>query len=96
MPKAGRSRAVLEQHSGGEARTLLQIARKVAATIGTDFFVAIARHLAGALAADCVIVGEFVGGREERCRTVAAWMDDAPAEFDYLLAGECYRRGGPG
>jgi len=86
MAKAGRSRTVLEQDSGGQTRTLLQIARKVAATIGTDFFVAIARHLAGALAADCVIVGEFVGGREERCRTAAAWLDDGPAEFDYLLA----------
>jgi len=86
MAKAGRSRTVLEQDSGGQTRTLLQIARKVAATIGTDFFVAIARHLAGALAADCVIVGEFVGGREERCRTVAAWLDDGPAEFNYLLA----------
>jgi two-component system, cell cycle sensor histidine kinase and response regulator CckA len=70
-----------------ENKYLLQVARKVAATIGTDFFRAMAKHLAGALAADCVIIGEFVGGREEQCRTVAAWLDDAPAEFAYPLAG---------
>ena len=70
----------------GENKSLLQVARKVAATIGTDFFRAMAKHLAGALAADCVIIGEFVGGREEQCRTVAACMDDAPAEFAYPLA----------
>ena len=68
-------------------KNLLQVARKVAATIGTDFFRAMAKHLAGALAADCVIIGEFVGGREEQCRTVAAWMGDSRAEFAYALAG---------
>jgi PAS domain S-box-containing protein len=45
------------------------------------------KHLAAALSADCLIIGEFVGGKEERCRTVAAWMDNAPAEFNYPLAG---------
>jgi two-component system, cell cycle sensor histidine kinase and response regulator CckA len=70
-----------------ENNNVLQVARKVAATIGADFFRAMAKHLAEALAADCLIVGEFVGGREERCRTVAAWMDGARAEFDFALAG---------
>jgi PAS domain S-box-containing protein len=45
------------------------------------------KHLAAALSADCLIIGEFVGGKEERCRTLAAWMDNAPAEFNYPLAG---------
>src|SRR6516165_5582866 len=58
-------------------RRLLQVARKVTATIGADFFQAMVKHLATALSADCVIIGEFVGGKEERCRTVAAWMDHA-------------------
>jgi PAS domain S-box-containing protein len=65
----------------------LQVARKVTATLGTDFFQAMVKHLAAALSADCLIIGEFVGGKEERCRTVAAWMDHAPAEFSYPLAG---------
>lgn len=65
--------------------SVLEISRKLAATIGTDFFQAIAKHLATALSADCVVVGEFVGGRLERCKSVAAWMDGTPAEFDYFL-----------
>jgi two-component system cell cycle sensor histidine kinase/response regulator CckA len=84
MTKAG--------HSVGWERSVdgngvLQIARKVAATIGADFFRTIARSLAEALAADCVVIGEFVGGHTERCRTLAAWMDGEPATFEYELAG---------
>jgi PAS domain S-box-containing protein len=66
--------------------SVLQIAQRLAATIGADFFQAIVKNLASALAADCVIAGEFIGGRDERCRTIAAWMGGEPAEFDYLLA----------
>src|SRR4030081_2189095 len=73
-----------ERSSGSNG--VLQIARKVAATIGVDFFRAIAKSLAEALAADCVLIGEFVGGQSERCRTLAAWMDGEPATFDYELA----------
>jgi two-component system, cell cycle sensor histidine kinase and response regulator CckA len=65
----------------------MQLARKLTATIGGDFFHAVVKHLAAALSADCVIIGEFAGGKEERCRTVAGWMDNAPAEFNYPLAG---------
>ena len=68
-------------------RRLLHVARKVTATLGKDFFRAMVKHLAAALSADCLIIGEFVGGKEEHCRTLAAWMDHAPAEFDYRLAG---------
>ena len=48
---------------GHNKRNVLQIARRVSATIGSDFFQAIAKHLATALAADCVYVGEFAGGQ---------------------------------
>ena len=68
-------------------RRLLDVAQKVTATLGTDFFQATVKHLAAALSADCLIIGEFVGGKEEHCRSLAAWMDHAPAEFDYRLAG---------
>ncbi len=64
----------------------MRVARKVAATIGTDFFQATARHLATALTANCVLIGEFVGGHVERCRSVAAWLDGAPAELEFALA----------
>lgn len=68
-------------------RRLLHVAQKVTATLGRDFFQAMVKHLAAALSADCLIIGEFVGGKDEHCRTLAAWMDQAPAEFDYPLAG---------
>ncbi|MGA7234975.1 MAG: PAS domain S-box protein [Bryobacteraceae bacterium] len=64
----------------------MRVARKVAATIGTDFFQATARHLASALTANCVLIGEFVGGHVEKCRSVAAWLDGAPAELEFALA----------
>lgn len=86
MSNAGSGRAPLQLSSGAESDSLMRVARKVAATIGTDFFQATARHLATALTANCVLIGEFVGGHVERCRSVAAWMDGAPAELEFALA----------
>src|SRR5262249_6238223 len=68
-------------------RTVLQIARRVAATIGADFFCAVAKHLAKSLKADCVLIGEFVGGQVERERTLGAWMDEDAQTFEYAVAG---------
>ena len=65
----------------------MQIARKVAATVGSDFFNAIAIHLSKALAADCVLIGEFVGGPMEGVRTLGAALDGKPASFEFELAG---------
>jgi PAS domain S-box-containing protein len=84
MTRAGHS-VVRERTS--ESNGVLQIARKVAATIGADFFHAIAKSLSSALAADCIVIAEFLGGQSERCRTLAAWMDGGPAVFEYPLAG---------
>ena len=81
MAKAGQSRDVAGH------RRLLEISRKLSATIGAEFFQTIARHLVDALAADCVVVVEFIGGQMERCRSVGAWCGGAPASFDYELAG---------
>jgi PAS domain S-box-containing protein len=72
---------------GVQERNVLQIARKVAATIGADFFCAIAKHLAKALSADCVLIGEFAGGKMEGVRTLGAYLDGRPADFEYELAG---------
>jgi two-component system cell cycle sensor histidine kinase/response regulator CckA len=88
MPNVSQTEEDLEvNESGAETRSVLQIARKVAATIGIDFFRAIAKHLAAALAADGVLIGEFVGGQAERVRTLAACLDGEPASFEYELAG---------
>ena len=71
---------------GHNKRSVLQIARRVSATIGSDFFQAIAKHLATALAADCVYVGEFVGGHVERVKTLAAFAGDESVSLEYPLA----------
>ena len=86
MTRSGQ-RLVTENEDGAAQKSLLEISRKVSATIGTDFFHAIAKHLAEALAADCVAVMEFAGGQMERCRSVGAWCSGAPASFEYELAG---------
>lgn len=87
MAKAGQSRTTTAHEDGAGRRRLLEISRKLSATIGAEFFHAIARHLAEALAADCVIVAEFIGGQMERCRSVGAWYNGAPATFEWELAG---------
>jgi PAS domain S-box-containing protein len=79
-------------HVGGhgrsaQERSVLQIARGVAATVGTDFFNATATHLAKALSADCVLIGEFCGGPMECVRTLGASLDGKLATFEFELAG---------
>lgn len=68
---------------------LKHIALRVQATIGAEFFESLVKNLAEALEADCVYVGEFVGGKMERVRTVASWVNGKPGDaFEYYtLAG---------
>ena len=71
-----------------KSRSVLQIARQVSATIGTEFFRSMVQHLSEALDADCVYIGEFVGGPEERIRTLAASVGGrSDCSFEYPLAG---------
>jgi PAS domain S-box-containing protein len=86
MSKAVQGRSPLRHSDGNTAERVMQISRKVAATIGTDFFRAMAKHLADALDANCVIVGEFIGGHVERCRSVAAWLDGETTDLEFPLA----------
>ena len=44
-------------------------------------------HLAEVLEADCVYIGEFLGGHVERVKTLAACLDHRPDSFEYELAG---------
>jgi hypothetical protein len=67
---------------------ILEIARQVSATIGAEFFRSMVQHLSQALSADCVYIGEFVGGQVERVRTLATSVDgQTDVNFDYPLAG---------
>ena len=66
----------------------LRISRQVSATIGTEFFRTLVKHLCEALDADCVYIGEFVGGQVERVRTLGACLDrDRMEELEFPLAG---------
>jgi PAS domain-containing protein len=81
---SGRAPAKTRRKSKG----ILQIARQVSATIGAEFFRALVEHLSEALAAECVYVGEFVGGQVERVKTLSASVDgQTDVAFDYPLAG---------
>jgi two-component system cell cycle sensor histidine kinase/response regulator CckA len=69
-------------------RSVSQIASQVSATIGEEFFESLVTNLAEALSADCVYLGEFVGGQAERVRTLAAFANsESPCNPDYVLAG---------
>jgi two-component system cell cycle sensor histidine kinase/response regulator CckA len=87
MVKHSKGRSTESRETESRSLRVFQIARKVASAIGTEFFQAIAKHLNRLLAADCVLIGEFVGGQMESVRTLAAYMDGQPATFDFELAG---------
>jgi two-component system, cell cycle sensor histidine kinase and response regulator CckA len=72
----------------GSNRSPAQIASQISAAIGQDFFESLVTILAEALNADCVYLGEFVGGQAERLRTLAAFVNGQPdCNADYVLAG---------
>src|ERR1700720_1461110 len=79
---------VARKSPGSERRRFLQIAAQVSAVIGTEFFRSLVKKLADELDADCVYIGEFVGGQVERVRTLVAYVDhQREADFAFALAG---------
>jgi two-component system cell cycle sensor histidine kinase/response regulator CckA len=72
----------------GRNRSPTQIASQISAAIGQDFFESLVTILAQALNADCVYLGEFVGGETEKLRTLASFVNGQPeCNADYVLAG---------
>src|SRR5262249_11361448 len=79
---------VVRGTGGSERRRFHRIARQVSAAIGTEYFQALAKQVGQALDADCIYIGEFVGGQIERVRTVAACMEQERMEsLEFPLAG---------
>jgi signal transduction histidine kinase len=75
------------KQSTGERQDFLTLARRVSETIGTEFFHTLVNQLTGVLGAECVYVGEFVGGRTERVRTLAACVEgNGMKRFEFPLA----------
>jgi PAS domain S-box-containing protein len=72
---------------GDELAALRAVVEGVSATVGTDFFQALVRHLAAATGTQYAMVAEFAGSRT-RVRSVALWAKDRIAEnVEYDLAG---------
>lgn len=78
-PRAGR-------RENQESLRVLQIAKRMSATVGADFFDSLVRHLATSLHADCVYVAELATA--DRARALAVFRDGqkSPA-FDLPLMG---------
>ena len=73
--------------SGVNGRNLAELTRQISTTIGTEFFESLVRNIGRFLKADCVYIGEFVGGQTERVRTLAAFTSEGfSCDADYPLA----------
>ncbi len=85
---ANSKRVAIAAKDPGPRRRLSEIAGQISATIGAEFFESLVRNTGRFLKADCVYIGEFVGGQTERVRTLAAFAKDASVcRHDYPLAG---------
>jgi PAS domain S-box-containing protein len=87
MPTQAQSKRAVRANHGATNRLVLQIASRVSAAIGSEFFRSVTEHLAAALEADCVYIGEFLGGQLERVKTLAAFVEGESDSFEYELAG---------
>ena len=75
MSKSAQTERAADRSHSETDRRILQIANRVSATIGMEFFRSIVEHVAEVLPADWVYIGEFVGGQTERVKALAAWPD---------------------
>ena len=86
MIKSAQTERAADRSHRETDRRVLQIANRVSATIGIEFFRSMVEHLAEVLQADCVYIGEFLGGQTERVKTLAV-CPDLPDGFEHELAG---------
>ncbi len=86
MIKSAQTERAADRSHRETDRRVLQIANRVSATIGIEFFRSMVEHLAEVLQADCVYIGEFLGGQTERVKTLAV-CPDLPGGFEHELAG---------
>ena len=80
MPQTDKTRA---QH-----RRVLQIAKRLSATLGADFFNSLTKNLSGVLNVDGAYVGEFGGTSSHRLRTLSVIRNHDPStNFEQELSG---------
>lgn len=83
--------------AASEQQAFRKIARQVLEMIGTEFFSMLVKQLAGVPDAECVYVSEFMSGKADRARTLAACVGDGRMEaFELPLAGSPTSEVAPG
>jgi len=71
-----------------QRRRILQLSRRLSATLGGDFFRSLVKNLSEALTLDYVCVGEVSGTSQDRVKCLAGIVDGRPASaFEHRLAG---------
>jgi PAS domain S-box-containing protein len=74
--------------AAAERKRVQRITRRISSTLGNDFFQSLVKHIAHALGADCVYVGELIHGAVTRMRTLAVCLEGEWAEnFEQDLPG---------
>jgi PAS domain S-box-containing protein len=85
--REGRSKRAAPPEAA-QRRRVLEVAKEVSAVLGSNYFRSLVLHLANALGADCVYVGELVRIPTSRIRTLAVCRNREPAEdFEQDLPG---------
>src|SRR5262252_1261206 len=69
-------------------KSLLRAAKGLSATLGTDFFHSIVKHLGTTLHVNCCLLGELAGASGDRIRTLAVYRKRRKADnFDQTTMG---------
>ena len=87
MPKEAEARPTGVRRRLEQRRQVVAIARELAATLGSDFFESIVKHLTITLHADCAYLGELIEMAPDRIRTLAVFLDQALTDFEHRLSG---------
>jgi len=71
-----------------ERKRVQRITRKVSESLGNDFFQSMVKHMADALGAECVYVGELINGAVNRIDTLAVCLNgELTGNFEQDLPG---------
>ena len=88
MPPAANRTITRSRLEAERSRRVLRIAKEASATLGSEFFQSLARHLLTALDSDYVYIGELSRAPAGRLRTLAACKKPGELDgFEQDLAG---------
>ncbi len=71
MPEPAQSRKMRVRGETEQRRRVLQIAKRLSATLGADFFQSIVKYLSTTFQTDCTYLGELTRAPEDEIRTLA-------------------------